>query len=60
MSKHPFCDGYNAAVRREEYEGYTTVPENPYEKGTQQYDEWEDGFGDGMEWLIHWQYLEEQ
>lgn len=59
MSKHPYSDGYNAAVRIEDYEGYTTVPPNPYEKGTEQYQEWEDGFDDGTDWLCVWQYMED-
>lgn len=66
MSKHPFCDGYNAAVRREEYEdwkpdpnNWSMCPINPYEEGTEQYAEWEDGFDEGTEWLCVWQYMEE-
>ena len=35
-----YMEGYNAAI-------HCNYPYNPYDRGTQEYNEWEDGYSDG-------------
>lgn len=51
----PYYDGYCAGQRTDHYDGYTTIPECPYEERTHEHDLWWEGFGDGTKDYIAWQ-----
>jgi hypothetical protein len=44
--------GWDAALREREYAGAKTVPDNPYPEGTPEWRAWDEGFGDGTDFMI--------
>lgn len=48
----PYERGTHAAWRIEEYEGFDSTPEGPYQEDTAEFDRWWEGFSDGTDDLI--------
>lgn len=48
--------GWDAALLEGEYEGQDPCPPNPYPPQSGNWHAWDDGFGDGTEWLCNGQY----
>lgn len=52
-----YKDGIEAGHRINKYKDCGDVPDNPYPENSKEYNEWEEGFGDGTEDFIRLQEI---